>query len=296
MPNNADEQFTAGRNLIYGYFCARDLAQGAHWLEMAAAQNHPKAFVELGCMHFFGRHYPADQERGLTLIRQAIDLGYDSAMNTLGVLYADESFATFDKAAALNWFRRAAEAGDYEGLFNLGLTYEIDGDFAEAAKWYRLSADQNNSEATCNLASLLADGKGLAQNIEEASRLYDWAGDELQYPLGYYGLARLHDEAKYRMQDLAEAAGYYFMAADKGVALAQLRYAELAEMGFGDPNTANDAYVWTRVALEHLPAEEMARAQAMLARITAAMNPEQLTQAESEALSAIAFLRPYGRC
>ena len=293
----AGKQFTRGRNLIYGYGCERDLAEGAYWLEQAAAQNHARAFVELGCMHFHGRHYPADQARGIQLVQRGVALGFVDGLNTLGVLYSQEEYSTFNKATARDYFRQAAEADDYSGLFNYALSLELEDDFTEAVKWYRQAVEQNHDTAHYRLAGLLADGKGAPQNIDEACELYDFAGDELQYPLGYFGYARLHDDPKYNRQDLETAAGFYFMAADKGIAEAQQRYGELAELGHGDPDNPNDAYVWTRVALEHLSgAEDIARGNTTLARIKAKLGPWQLAEAEKEAKSTIAFLREYGRC
>lgn len=293
---DAEAQFRLGENLIDGIFQPRDFAEATYWLERSAAQNYPPALATLGCLHFHGRHYPADQRRGLELVRRAAALGYTDALNTLGTLYADADYPTFDKAASGNYFRQAAEAGDYYGLFNYALSLELEGNFAEAVKWYRLATEQTHDMAYYRLAGLLADGKGVAQDIEEACRLYDFAGDELQFPLGYYGYARLHDDPKYGRQDLETAAGFYFMAADRGIAEAQLRYAELAELGFGDPDNPYDPYVWTRVALEHLPEEEIARGRATLTRVKSKLGPWQLAEAEKEALSTIEFLRAYGRC
>lgn len=295
-PSDAEAQFNLGRNLIYGYGGERDLAKGAYWLEQAAAQNFARAYAELGCMHFHGRHFPADQRRGLDMVRRSMAMGYLDALNTLGILYSLEHYPTFDKTVSRDYFRQAAEAGDYYGLFNYALLLEFEDNFAEAAKWYRQAVEQSHDTAHYRLAGLLADGKGVPQNIEEACRLYEFAGDELQYPLGYYGYARLHDDPKYGRQDLETAAGFYFLAADKGIAEAQLRYAELAELGFGDPDNLYDPYVWTRVALEHLPREEIAHGQATLTRIKSKLGPWQLAEAEKEALSTIEFLRAYGRC
>lgn len=294
-PTVAEQQFIEGRSLVYGLVGPRDLPEGTRLLEMAAAQNHPEALRVLALMHFYGSHGTRDPERGRALLEQSAALGNTEAMVSLGNWLLTNSFGAIDRVAAMSWFRKAADAEDADGQFNLGMMHEEAGDFAEAAKWYQMAAD-HSSEATCALAGLLADGKGVPQDIEEACRLYDWAGGELQDPWGHYGWARLHDDAKYERQDLAEAAGVYFMAADEGVALAQLRYAELAELGYGDPTGKYDAYVWTRVAMEHLPAEEMPRAEANLARVRKKLWFWQLRAAEKKAKSTIAFLRPLRRC
>lgn len=294
---DAEAQFRLAENFAAGGSGQRDFKQGIHWLERAAAQDHPRALATLGGLRFHGRHCPPDPELGLDLIRRAASLGYTDALNSLGTLYADEENAIYDKAKACEYFRQAAEANDYYGVFNYALHQELDGNFDEAVKWYRAAVEQNHDTAHYRLAGLLADGKGAPQDIDEACELYDFAGDELQYPLGYYGYARLHDDPKYGRQDLETAAAFYFMAADKGIAEAQLRYAELAELGHGDPDNPNDAYVWVRVALEHLSDEDdIARGNALLARLKSKLGPWKLAGAEKEAIGTIAFLREYGRC
>ncbi|WP_374653340.1 hypothetical protein [Dongia sp.] len=294
---DADKQFRLGRNLLYGFGTEPDLARGCYWLEKAAAQNHAKALAHLGSLYLYGHHYPADPQHGLQLLQQSLEAGNMDALNTLGTFYLEERCpTTYDKMKGAGCFRQAAEAGDYSGLFNYGLWNELEGNFAEAVKWFRLATQKKHATAYYRLAGLLADGKGIQQNVDEACELYEFAGEELQYPLGYFGYARLHDDPKYGRQDLAEAAGFYFLAADRGIAEAQLRYAELAELGYGAPQAKYDAYVWTRVAMEHLPEEEMPRAEATLARIKEKLGPWQLRPAEQEAEKIIAFLKPYGRC
>lgn len=296
-PTDPDKQFNLGRNLLYGYFGKQDSVKGCYWLEKAAAQNHTGALLHLGSLHLYGHHYPADPQHGLSLIQQSLEAGNLKALNTLGSFFLEDRCpSTYDKAKGADYFRQAAEAGDYSGLFNYGLFHENDGNFVEAVKWFRLATKQKHETAHYRLANLLADGKGAPQDIDEACKLYKFAGGELQYPLGYFGYARLHDDPKYGRQNLAEAAGFYFLAADRGIAEAQLRYAELADLGYRDPKNKYDAYVWTRVAMEHLPTGEMARAEATLARVTNKLWFWQMRAARKEAEKIIAFLKPYGRC
>ena len=51
----------------------------------------------------------------------------------------------------LKWYRLAAEQGDANGQFKLGLMYDkgcdVDQDYMEAARWYRLAAEQGHGEA-----------------------------------------------------------------------------------------------------------------------------------------------------
>lgn len=62
--------------------------------------------------------------------------------------------------------RERAAAGDPEAQFSLGKNYEggrsgLKKDYAEAANWYRKSADQGNVYAQASLGILYHSGKGL---------------------------------------------------------------------------------------------------------------------------------------
>ena len=63
-----------------------------------------------------------------------------------------------DSAAAVEWYRKAAEGGHVDSQFNLGVMCEtgegVEQDMAEAAKWYRKAAAQGNEDAAKRLREL----------------------------------------------------------------------------------------------------------------------------------------------
>jgi TPR repeat protein len=65
-----------------------------------------------------------------------------------------------DYAEALRWYLRAAELGDPDAQFNVGLIYEnglgVPQDPAEAMKWFALSAEQGDLDAQDHLDRLRA--------------------------------------------------------------------------------------------------------------------------------------------
>jgi hypothetical protein len=69
--------------------------------------------------------------------------------------------------------RERAAAGDPEAQFTLGKNYEagrsgLKRDYAEAASWYRKSADQGNVYAEASLGILYHSGKGLPHDDVQA--------------------------------------------------------------------------------------------------------------------------------
>lgn len=64
--------------------------------------------------------------------------------------------------------RAAAQVGDAEAQFALGLKYSVEnrasGDLEQAAHWYEKAADQNHALAQFNLSIMHARGQGIPRN------------------------------------------------------------------------------------------------------------------------------------
>jgi uncharacterized protein len=87
-------------------------------------------------------------------------------MRTLACLIIAAAFAVAQPPAGKPPLKERAAAGDPEAQFSLGKNYEagrsgLKKDYAEAASWYRKSADQGNVYAQASLGILYHSGKGL---------------------------------------------------------------------------------------------------------------------------------------
>jgi TPR repeat protein len=80
-----------------------------------------------------------------------------------------------DVAEAAKWYRMAAEQGLASAQFNLGLSYVsgegVPEDVAEAVKWYRMAAEQGLAEAQSELGARYAEGDGVPEDVVTA---YMW--------------------------------------------------------------------------------------------------------------------------
>jgi TPR repeat protein len=99
----------------------------------------------------------------------------------LGIKYYHGKDVAEDKAEAAKWFRRSAEQGNAEARFNLGVAfYNGEGvaqDKVEAAKWFRLAADQGNVKALFSLALAYFNGGSVGQDRDRAFALMRRAAD-----------------------------------------------------------------------------------------------------------------------
>ena len=108
----------------------------------------------------------------LELWQPLAELGDPDAQTGLGNLYLGGYGVARDEAAAMAWFRKAAERGDANGQFSLASLYYGRKEYSPAASWYRRAAEQGNVLAQIRLARLYADGAGLARDNVQAFKWF----------------------------------------------------------------------------------------------------------------------------
>ena len=115
----------------------------------------------------------------LFLVVMASNLAISSEWDfQMGVQYYDAG----DYANAAKHFRLAADAGDAHAQFNLGSMYKTgqgvyQSDY-EAAKWFRKAAEQGYSMSQHNLGCCYKDGIGVSQNYYEAVKWFRKAAEQ----------------------------------------------------------------------------------------------------------------------
>ncbi|KAI8919213.1 hypothetical protein DFJ77DRAFT_508109 [Powellomyces hirtus] len=108
-------------------------------LHQAACNGHTEAQYTIAVIHTHGipRHLQANHKLAVTYYRLAANSGYAPAQCNLGVMYADGlGGLPRDLVVAREWFRRSAEGGFPEGMWNLARTAWQCGDFSDARKWF----------------------------------------------------------------------------------------------------------------------------------------------------------------
>ncbi len=95
-------------------------------------------------------------------------LGDAYVQYSLGFMYKDGQGVTQDYKEAAKRFRLAAEQGIVDAQFNLARLYSkgqgVTQDYKEAAKWFRLAAEQGIVGAQFDLARLYSKGQGVTQD------------------------------------------------------------------------------------------------------------------------------------
>jgi TPR repeat protein len=145
-------------------------------VQAAANEGNTEAMLVYGMRLVQGEGVEANSKEGLAWLHKAADAGDTQAWYALGVVYANNMGVDTDFPKAVSYFRKGAEAGNTECQVSMGMLCEagnkipsgVEADGAEAAKWYQMAAEQDNTEAIWHLAKILGKGIGVEQNDEEA--------------------------------------------------------------------------------------------------------------------------------
>lgn len=181
----AAEKYDPEAMNIVGYMC--DNGEGTYqnsqkameWYEKAADADNTTAMCNLSYMYEIGESVPKNIPKAIKWLKEAISLGdieakvqlgnlyrntenYDSAMrlykevanegnaeamNLIGVLYSGGKGVPKDRDIAFKWYKKAAEAGDYYGMANLGQAYLFASkikNLEQAYYWLSKSAEAGN--------------------------------------------------------------------------------------------------------------------------------------------------------
>lgn len=125
---------------------ARQFADMEAFFLRAIALGHKGATNDLA---FYHHHVTQKRDEAERLYKLAADLGNANAAFNLGMLLYEHK----DQGAAVDWFQRAAAAGDDRATFSLAVHHERRGDLDKAEAYYRESADK-----AANPKSLVALG------------------------------------------------------------------------------------------------------------------------------------------
>jgi len=145
--------------------------------------------------------------------------GNAKAQVQMGLAYVSGDGVKRDDAEAAKWFRKAADQDDPLGERYLAEMYfkgrGVSADPAEAARYLRMAAEQNDAESQHNLAVLYLGGQGVPKNLKEAVKWMQQSAAQ-GFADGELGLGAIYENGSGVVPDDAEAAKWYRKAADQG--------------------------------------------------------------------------------
>ncbi len=206
----ASAQYLVGLMFHTGVGSSPGSSMAAQYYNRAAQQGHAEAYEGLRTL---GEHWT----RAQFFLGSLNDLGEGIEQN-----YAE----------ALRWYRLAADQGDEESQYRIGMMYAegrgVEQDYSEAAKWFRVSSEDDIHDYD-RAGELVVDPEYLTQEVEGArTKLRQLA--ERKDPAAQFHLGLL--EERY-------ARKWYQEASAQGLAEGQYALAESFAEGRGVPQ--NDA-------------------------------------------------------
>jgi hypothetical protein len=164
----------------------KNLEEAARWFTEAAEQGNAFGLVDLGVCYQHGQGVEKDSNEAFKCYQESLKTGDDPrAISLVGHSYLEGVGTEIDTEKALGFLREYAEnGGDGSGRAQeeLGWCHYTDEygvqDLEEAAKWFRLSAEQGNDMGQYFLAECYRDGKGVEKDFDEALKWFKAAADQ----------------------------------------------------------------------------------------------------------------------
>jgi len=181
------------------------------------------------------------------------------AMTLMGELTHDGAAVKRNEAEAARWYRLAAELGDREGQFALGLMLlrgaeGVARDRAEAHHWFELAAAQGQAGALYNLGVMALEGEAGAKADYAKAAEYFRKGAENGNADAAYSFAVLERQGQGVPANLVDAAHWLKVAADGGNIAGQVEYAIMLFNGEGvAPDPAGAAKLFMKAAARDNP-------------------------------------------
>lgn len=163
-------------------------------------------------MQGIGLMQRADMTNGVRLINQAAEMGHADAQTCMGQFAIEGAMGVpRNPQVAMEWFQRAADGGNRDGIENLAIMlHNGDGvpeNKREAAKLYRRAADLGSEQAMAQLAMMLIRGDGVPKDMQLGAQwLVKCAqkGDYLEELTDKLATGNLDPETKIKLAEMME--------------------------------------------------------------------------------------------
>lgn len=149
-------------------------------LDKAGAGLPLVAYYE-GLIRFSGQcGKTVDRKAGMDLIRIAADHGVRDAERDIGKNYEFGWTAAVDESQAAVWYEKAADHGDPEAQWRLGMAFVLGRlgkaqDYGKARGYFEDAAASEYVRALTDLGSMYAAGEGMPRDFAKAKALYQQA-------------------------------------------------------------------------------------------------------------------------
>jgi TPR repeat protein/transglutaminase-like putative cysteine protease len=162
-----------------------DHSESARWYRLAAEQGDTYSQTRLGYLHEKGLGVPRDDALAAELYARSAAAGDQMGQSWLGTMYRDGRGVSRNYREAEKWFSLAAEQGSAFAQAEIGLLYTHGGDglpqdYAKAIEYFRRGADGGNADALYDLGWAYEMGLGVPRDRQQAIEWYSRAAGKRQ--------------------------------------------------------------------------------------------------------------------
>lgn len=171
---DAETCFQQARASLYGKGTPKDVKKAFEFMKFAADMEHPDAMGAMGYFYNQGVAVKKDERLALEWFRKGAEKGSAKACLNLGKLLIEGkggagTTADSHRSEGLHWIIIAADQRLLEAAYTLGRYYYygengLVQDYASAARYFKIAADQNDPESL-NFFGMMSDlGLGIPQD------------------------------------------------------------------------------------------------------------------------------------
>jgi TPR repeat protein len=239
-----------GNLLENGQHVPLDYPIAFQWYQKAADLGNGKAMACLGWMYLSGHGTSKDDSKAVAWFQRAVGAGDTFGMRSLGALYADGNPLPRDYGKAVDLWRRAADLSDVKSMSTLGAFYEYLNEPALAVPWYQQAAELGDAEAAYKLGLLYYNGRGIEKDLVSAAKYFSMGAE--RGDIGAMNdLGALYELGSGVKNDPTKAMAWYQKAVEQGSAYAMYNLGRCFSAGIGVPADASKARHWFQQAAEH---------------------------------------------
>ena len=210
-----------------------------HWvLSLGFINTYHTYLKALQSPHLHLEAYDFSLLAPILMYRRAAEMGDLEAMRSLVNCYYTgqgrlQGRLRIDETKTMEWYKKAAEAGNARAMCNLGYAYAygqggLRKDETKAVEWYQKAAEAGNARAMYNLGLCYHNGQGgLTKDTSKAVEWYQKAA-EAGYAEAMWNLGLCYEYGQGGLtKDTSKAVEWYQKAAEAGIIVAAERLQEL---------------------------------------------------------------------
>lgn len=250
-----EDNLTLVYQLGMGHLGNGSTQTGLTMVQQAADDGYAMALYTMGNIAWHGTYkQQKDIAKAEDFYMQALDAGYTNALRPAAAKYLVGDGVRQDTQKAVTFYEKGADAGNLESLQRLAEIFDsenrsndvpdaISTDDAKAYGYYEKAAALGDAEALARQLEMLAEGRGVSKNPEQAFNMAKEAFDS-DSAGGAAQLGRMYHHGLGTEQDYDKAYTYYMRANNEGDGAGAYGLGQLFEEGLGRDKDIRNAYSW----------------------------------------------------